>query len=337
MRLEPARWESRLEETAQSDYVIAPLVMPLPPLKFRDVTQWSVHSKIPRQKLGSDGVLREAERPPESGTTPAADEPVDIFGGTASGTSGERREGPPAAAEESSEETRPAEGTLIENRIKVDNGLLRYFDFTVEPGKAYVYRVRLLLEDPNNPKEYAPPATSSCETSVVVRRQANPNRYYVETPWSEASSSATVPTGQMVLAGSVVQPKMYPVSETNKRIRLPRRPDDEAEATVMAVVWDRDKAMDVPAQIQVRRGAVINSTLTTEAINPAKSNVVKLENYPLQTNTIVLDIAGGDALDTAAKLRLSWLDSAAGCQRPACLASRTAGLRFVRPSRDSRR
>ena len=189
MRLEPARWESHLEETAEPDYVIAPLVMPLPPLRFRDVTQWSGHTKIPQQKLGPGGVLREAAQPTESGTAPAADQPIDIFGGAAVGTSGESREGPRTTAESTGEETVPAEGALIENRIKVDNGLLRYFDFTVEPGKAYVYRVRLLLEDPNNPKEQTRPAASSCETSVVVRRQANPTKYYVESPWSEASNS----------------------------------------------------------------------------------------------------------------------------------------------------
>lgn len=303
MRLEPARWESHLEETAEPDYVIAPLVMPLPPLRFRDVTQWSAHSKIPQQKLGPGGVLREAERPTESDTAPAADQPVDLFGGMAAGTRGESREGPRTTAESTGDEKVPAEGALIENRIKIDNGLLRYFDFTVEPGKAYVYRVRLLLEDPNNPKEFTRPAASSCETSVVVRRQADPTKYYQESPWSEASSSVAVPTGQMVLAGSVVQPKMYPVSEENKRIRLPRRPDEESEATVMAVVWDRNKGMDVPAPIRVRRGAVINDRLTTEAVDPAKSNIIKLEDYPLQTNTIVLDIAGGESLDPAAKLR----------------------------------
>ena len=287
-----------------SDYVIPRLIMPLPPLKFRDVSQWATHSKIPLEKAGQDGTVREERGTGEPPAKGAADEPIDLFGGPARAARGEENRGEAPAAAEPPVEGRSAEGEYAAAiQPKVDFGLLRYFDFTAEPGKTYVYRVQLLLEDPNNPRESSRPSTPSCETSVVVRRQANPTKYYVETPWSEASRAVTLPPGQSVLAGTVVQPKMYPVSDSNRRIRLPRRPGEEPEATVMAVVWDRDKAMDVPAEIHVKRGSVINGTVTTEAIDTAKSNVVKLEDYRLQTNALVLDIAGGEPLDSGARLR----------------------------------
>lgn len=300
MRLEPTRWEGQMEERASSDYIIRSLVMPLPPIKFRNVSQWALHSKIPEQRFGSGAYSEPTRTEGAAPDAPATDGSIDLFGGV--GRSGEGRVSEMSGTMES-DATRTSDDAAFANQPKIDYALLRYFDFTVEPGRSYAYRVQLILEDPNNPRESARPSTSACETSVVVRRQTNPRKNWIETPWSEPSRPITVPSGNMILAGQVEQPRMAAISVGNRRIRLTRRPGDEPDASVMAVVWDPNRAMDVPATISVRRGSVINGVVTTEAINPAQSNVVKLENYDLKTNTLVLDIAGGEVLDSAGRLR----------------------------------
>ncbi len=303
MRLEPERWDGQQEEQASPEHIIAPVVMPLPPLKFRDITPYAVHSKIPLARTGAElyGEPTGSTEQDESGT---GDNVFDLFGGSGGRM---RPEGPVGGEAEDGEAGGEAAALASEvelaQRPKIDQGLLRYFDFTVEPGKSYTYRVQLILEDPNNPREFTRPSTSSCETSVVVRRQQNPSKNFIETPWSEASSTINVPAGRTVLAGSVEQPRMVAITAGNRRIRLARRPGDEPQATVMAVVFDRDRAMDVPAEVRVRRGSVINGQFTTEAVDPAKANIVELEDYALTTNAIVLDIAGGESLDSTGQLR----------------------------------
>ncbi len=290
MRLEPNKWEGRLDERAAADHVAAPLVMPLPPLLFRDVTQYALHSQIPQEQTEGEGFIRE-----ETGEGANVDEDLqlDLFRG-ASRERGEPMEQRGSESGESSYESH-------ERQFKADLGLLRYFDFEVEPGKRYQYRVKLVLEDPNNPAEEAPPSITSLSTEAAIRRQQNPDVHFVETPWSDPSPPVTVPSGRTVLAGSVDQPRPFLVGSTRK-IEIPR-PGSEPSASIMAVVWDKDRVMDVPAKLKVQRGALVNAKVDTEAIDPSASNVRKLPAYPLKTGSLVLDIAGGESLGRSTKLK----------------------------------
>ena len=68
--------------------------------------------------------------------------------------------------------------------------LFRYFDYDIEPGKAYRYRVRLLLANPN----YGFAAHCLEDESSAKTR-------YLETRWSEATAVVHVPQDTGVLAG----------------------------------------------------------------------------------------------------------------------------------------
>ena len=70
--------------------------------------------------------------------------------------------------------------------------LFRFFDFTVEPGKQYRYRVQLWWSNPNVgiPRQYLANADDSKET-------------WVKTDWSLPTEPVTVPRDSRVLAGEV--------------------------------------------------------------------------------------------------------------------------------------
>jgi hypothetical protein len=69
--------------------------------------------------------------------------------------------------------------------------LLRYFDYDVEPGKQYRYRVRLLLANPN----YDVPLHCLEDENAAASR-------YVETAWSEPTAVVQVSPDTQVLAGA---------------------------------------------------------------------------------------------------------------------------------------
>jgi hypothetical protein len=88
--------------------------------------------------------------------------------------------------------------------------LFRFFDFSVEPNKQYVYRVRLALKNPNRDMKPALLAKPALATATFLRTQ-----------WSDASTVASVPGDTRVLAGTVT----------------PARPGGEPLCKILAVKW----------------------------------------------------------------------------------------------------
>ena len=80
--------------------------------------------------------------------------------------------------------------------------LFRFFDFTVEPGKRYRYRVRLVLVNPNyglNPADLE----DEKQSQVKFLEDAGAGK---ERGWSEPPEAVVVPRDVRVLVGSVVLP-----------------------------------------------------------------------------------------------------------------------------------
>ena len=296
MLREPTTWEGREEERASRDYVLSGLTMPLPPLVLRDISQWAHHSSVPLvrpEDVGrGEGGRAEGGREAEGQATET----------DAGGPSWLNRGGP-SGGEERGRSARgaPSETAAVESGdyresavplLNVDNGMLRYFDFTAQPGKAYQYRVQALLDDPNNPAEGPKPSISSCETDVVVRRQAatEPFRH---TPWSEPSQAVFVPSGEQVLASSATAASTIAVGP-NRRVRVERKATDEPTIKVLTLTWKNNGPYDVAVPIDVARGAVLNGSIAkAEAIDPTVGRVRILTDYQYVTNAMVLDIYGG--------------------------------------------
>jgi len=169
--------------------------------------------------------------------------------------------------------------------------LFRFFDFNVEPGTYYRYRVRLLLANPNKdlPRRFVKPP------ELVEKR-------WVETDWSEPTNPIFVPRDDRVLAVSV---------------KPPRRPWDEPSGKILAVHWDMDLGLEVSEEFDVQRGLLANFPDRDASFlqNRRPISIGGLEGGPgiggmlggtedpeeqpkvdYRTEALVLDMAGGERL-----------------------------------------
>lgn len=302
---EPGKWSNRADELVDRTYMLngALVTMPMPPLIRRDLSTWATHSKIPLDLTGEGGGGRAGEG--RSGEGRSGEGRSGEGRGEGRGEEGEFREGREGAqawlgspesekANSLEEQTEMSEGVerakpLIQN----DFALVRFFDFTVVPGKVYRYRVRLGLDDPNNPSEGLRPPNSALETDVVVRRNQAKERYRL-TDWSEMSAPIGVHAGARVLASEVTQPRMAVV----RGVRVETKAGDEPVAQILALTWKANGPYDVPIPAAVRRGSVLNgSQPEAEAIDPMVNQVRKIA-HTYVTDTLVADIFGGQPLDS---------------------------------------
>ena len=73
----------------------------------------------------------------------------------------------------------------------VDYKLFRCFDFSVQPGRTYRYRVRLVLNNPNYNV-----GAQYLANAALAKGATRPS------PWSDPSSEVNVPRGFSMLAGN---------------------------------------------------------------------------------------------------------------------------------------
>ena len=165
-----------------------PCTMPLGPLLGED---WDP-SVVGHPKIPLAGRFDRTKKPEKEATATATDRggvwgPSTKPGGKASG-----------AAAKPNPQAQAAKATPV--GPKHDHHLFRFVDYTVEPGKRYRYRVKLLLHNPNVdlPDQYLKePAVSHTPT--------------LETDWSQPSPVVSVPRGYNVLVGpAVVKPTISP-------------------------------------------------------------------------------------------------------------------------------
>ncbi|MEN6451233.1 MAG: hypothetical protein ABFC96_12140, partial [Thermoguttaceae bacterium] len=98
--------------------------------------------------------------------------------------------------------------------------LLRYFDFSVEPGKCYVYRVRLTLVNPNYVPTGAAAANAQTPCNIKPSYLTDPKdaeKEFLETEWSEPSPVISTPPDTRTLAISVT-----PAREPSAKVMLAR-------------------------------------------------------------------------------------------------------------------
>jgi hypothetical protein len=189
----------------------------------------------------------------------------------------------------------------------VDYWLLRFFDFSVEPGKKYKYRVRLVLVDPN--AGLGPNQTSMLHATVLDRlakineaakqKKTRPSNVRFVDEWSEPSRTVGIP-----LSGSVK------LAEAN--------PSAPGEPTVKLLVesFDFDEngnAIQAATQRDFRRGYVANLVAKDqEYLGPGGQWIDKLETFKFFTGMTVLDMEGGEKLgkDATAPARVLLMDPA---------------------------
>jgi hypothetical protein len=166
---------------------------------------------------------------------------------------------------------------------RVSDWLLRFIDFTVEPGKKYKYQVRLVLQDPNRNA-----AQETLDSAVLARLKDDKaaKRSYRLSAWSKPSRTVSIP-----LAGTVRVASADPASE--------RSTTSEPDVTLLVESFDVDeKKMPIQAALEsdFGRGDVANMTKDVEVAVEEGRFAEKKKGFKFRTGITVVDIRGGERL-----------------------------------------
>lgn len=284
---QPKMWHDPAAEVVNPDYISkgdeTTLTMPIPPFLFCDYGPFATDPRIPDK-------TEEADKGKDEDKTEEEKTPMDVFSDPmAEGVLGVVKDKPKAKKE------KVAKDDKLEP--KVPYKLVRFFHFSAEPGKMYRYRIRVFLEDPNNPQKAAL-EDELLDDSVIDRvkqvsvrdqkiskaRGVDFRTYWRITDWSEPSDIVRISSvPSEMLAG----PAEAAGARTGKRGKI----------TVAA--WDKRYGVKVPLEQSVQVGSVLNATADADVLHPAQLDIRRLEKYSLRTDAIVLDIRGGDPLPRA--------------------------------------
>src|SRR5262249_33998587 len=137
----------------------------------------------------------------------------------------------------------------------VDYYLLRFFDFSVEPGKKYKYRVKLVLKDPNYnlPQAVLSPAVLDRQAKELqAARAKNPKTekpfYRIVEKWSDPSPAVGIP-----MAGNV--------RLADAKVPAADKANDEPTVKMLVEAFDADEAgtlIQAAVEKEFKRGYVAN-------------------------------------------------------------------------------
>jgi hypothetical protein len=164
-----------------------------------------------------------------------------------------------------------------------DYWLFRFFDYSVQPGKQYRYRVFLLLENPNyGLSESVLQVPNSNKAAMigydkVERDSSQPSKPIIGVKhdpaladWSGPSSAVTMPEDVAVLASAV---------------QVPSKAGQEPSGTVCVVSWSKNLGRNAWHEYPVVRGKMADFKADT-LIDGQHVNV------PFITHALVVDLAG---------------------------------------------
>ncbi len=190
--------------------------------------------------------------------------------------------------------------------------LIRFFDMEVEPGHVYRYRVRLFIEDPNNPNTDPangaisyPPRRRTLSMKVIDRlnkQQADSktkNAYYVITNWSDPSDPVSLPSSSRSYVGDVSPARTALGVEGTQVLQ------SEVSGAVVPVVWDERRAIDVAKEIKAYRGSVLNTKPPFEILDPVTLVIKLLKDMDLNSQYLVVDMRGGEDLPGDRKTKVT--------------------------------
>jgi hypothetical protein len=168
----------------------------------------------------------------------------------------------------------------------VDYYLLRFLDFSVEPGKKYKYRVKLVIQDPNlnMPQAVLDPAVLDRQAKEAqAAKAANKEKpFFIVGKWSDPSPNVGIP-----MAGNVR------LAET--KIPPPEKINDEPIVKLLVEAFDVDDN-GIPIQgakkMDFRRGYVAN-TIGDANYQPDPTMADIQPNFKFFTGMTLLDVDGG--------------------------------------------
>ncbi|MFO0895788.1 MAG: hypothetical protein U0836_00035 [Pirellulales bacterium] len=183
-------------------------------------------------------------------------------------------------------------GGFGEEQIQISHSLLRHFDFTVKPGRKYVYRVKLIVRDPNHQRTPA----------ELVKPRPKTAKWFRYSPTSEVSPVIAIPPDGDLLAGEVTNRGGEP---TANAMALSYVPSEKAEAA-KEVVLTRGMLANFPSQKVKVMKPVEPPVATGIATEDGAPKTVAQVDQSFRTDLLVVDIRGGDKF-TSSKGRNSEL------------------------------
>lgn len=341
---EMSKWGPSPREVIELNAIDPILTNPVPPFMQREIYEALVHPVIPIAKVMSNdpfGQNAEGARPGEP-AAPVKEENLlngtsnlPVPGAQSAGPGGEGRMpgmmqpgGPrmyPGAMRPGAMpgygEGMPGAGSPGAEVAIAKYRLLRFTDTTVQPKKKYRYRVKLILEDPNNPFTGAqaprwdatraaplrkPPIQSMSANALTRVRNAeaanNPSlpAYVRETEPSEPSDIVELPEIDRYYAGKATpgNGNPLPVGTPPNVTMSPPILSTQPSANLLTVTFDSAKAVDVPGEKEIYRGSILNMDKDVDVIHPSKLIIHKIEKYSFHNNAIVVDFVGGKEIPT---------------------------------------
>lgn len=345
-------WAGFPGEIADSKYLLhGVLTMPVPPVMMRDLRPLALHSKVPMQleekvqavaRTGPElvnvdevgGVADIDDLPPVPGARPGVGAGgAGMYGsdggmygsgggmyGSGGGMMGMTGEGYGAGMGGMGYDMGMGGTGLQQVRgPQAEFLMVRFFD-EIAPGKKYVYRIQVVLEDPNHPQFPQQEPQSRILADTVRTRLANvaaeevkqtaakktPIRLFsLTTEWSEPTAPVFVKPQSEIYAGGVTLPLMRDILRSTEPNQLQKTgytlpADGEPTAQVMNLSWSSKYAVDMPGILKASRGSFLNQSIEADVIDPVTMVYKVVPDYKLSSNELVIDLRGGEILQPAA-------------------------------------
>jgi hypothetical protein len=285
-----ANWAVDYPEPVDPRLIDPDLTEPLPPLVLANYDTSAV--RHPQVKVVVIKKPKPVEPKPgeektgQEGASTAAGEgkksPAPILG-LRDKKAGAPAEGSAAAKTPENKGAAPAPPKEEPPEERIVSRLFRFFDFDVEPGKTYVYRVKLVGINPN----YELPQR-------LLAKPAGAEQLFVEAKWSSPSPPVAVVQGTRLLASGIG----YTAE--------PDVPLPEPIAKILVRFFDFATATQAFALFDATRGTVLNQAgvrLAAAEVEPPPEKrpgkpdkAAEAPTIDVKTDAIVLDLFGGDLI-----------------------------------------
>ena len=314
-------WAGMAKEVVAGKYRDPELTTPIPPVLLNNYSHFVTHPKIPVGDEPLPGTVMQSETQPTDVPVgpiiPGAGDadPIRSKGrvGTNSAMYGNAMSGDMGYSNYSG-----MSGNMAINvtALQPDYKLIRFYDFrdftgkdlgSPQPGRKYVYRVRIAVEDPNFPADASAQPRSSTLAADVFRRvgtltaqaAADPTKGRNSTLWSEYSAPSPIvslPGINDSYAGPVDPgaSKVYQVN--NLPVEFQSKPP---KGKVVVTQWDATYGAPLPVFMEVTKGSVVNKKGVIEVPDPMSLQIRKIPEATINTSNVVLDLAGGKPLAIA--------------------------------------
>lgn len=297
------------------------LTFPLPPLVGRDWGSMVVHSDV---SLQSEVEMLEEEQGDELQPDPAGEDTGDFFGGPGldgggrppggrgvaplrgpgrdderGGTIGPRRRGTTAGGGTAfAPQQDPQTGEYV---MDVPFIMFRFFDMTVEPGRRYKYRVRLVLRDVNGLR---PSTELEPEVNARLAGKSSAQRQFVFADWSEPTPTISIPQAGTIKVAEAKTPTASALSELTVRLIVESYGVNPEK---------RSQVIQAFVETEARRGSVMNFfRQEVEKLIERGQYIQKVQDFNINTGVTVLDIDGGHRYtrDLQAPAQVLFIDAA---------------------------